>query len=131
MWVTFDVFTWNMMIKLKMAWKRSELECNKIRWLIRKLVHYVNTLWLAILLVAVCWGNSNVSSHSGTFHMTCTVSYFEITLKICIIVGRTINCNKVPPGDKNEWLSVSINVLGEVMVVIDPIYACMPRVWWL
>ena len=28
MWVTFDVFTCNRMIKLKMASKRSELDCN-------------------------------------------------------------------------------------------------------
>ena len=54
MWVTFDVSTCNRMIKLKMASKRSELDCNKIWWLIWKLEHWVITLWLAILVIIVC-----------------------------------------------------------------------------
>ena len=127
MWVTFDVFTCNRMIKLKIASKRSELQVTvTIRWLIWKLEHLVNTPWLAILMITVCWGNWNVSPHAGTFHLTCTVMCYEITLEKCICVGRTI-VNTVPPRDKNKWFSVP----GEGMVVNDPSFARMHRIWWL
>ena len=71
-WVTFDVFTCNRIIKLNIALKRSKLHSN-MRWLIWKLEHLANTPWLATLMITVCWGNWNVSLHAGTFHMTCTV----------------------------------------------------------
>ena len=100
MWVTFDVFTCNRMIKLKIASKRSELHCNWVRWLIWKLEHLVNTPQLAILMIKVCWGNWNVSPHAGTIHMTCTVICFEITLEKCICVSKSI-LSTVPPSNKN------------------------------
>ena len=110
MWVTFDVFTCNRMIKLKIASKRSELQVTvTIRWLIWKLEHLVNTSWLAILMITVCWGNLNVIPHAGTFHLTCTIKCYEITLEKCICVGRTI-VNTVQPRDKNEWFPVSTNI---------------------
>ena len=102
MWVTFDVFTCNRMIKLKIASKRSELHCNWVRWLIWKLEHLANTPQLAILMIKVCWGNWNVSPHAGIIHMTCTVICFEITLEKCICVSRSI-LSTVPPSNKNQW----------------------------
>ena len=89
-WVTFDVFTCNRIIKLKIASKRSELHCNWVRWLIWKLEHLVNTPQLVILMIKSCWGNWNVSPHAGIIHMTCTVICFEITLEKCICVSRSI-----------------------------------------
>ena len=100
MWVTFDVFTCNRMIKLNIASKRSELHCNWVRWLIWKLEHLVNTPQLAILMIKVCWGNWNVSPHAGTIHMTRTVICFEITLEKCICVSKSI-LSTVPPSNKN------------------------------
>ena len=85
-WVTFDVFTCNRIIKLNIALKRSKLHSN-MRWLIWKLEHLANTPWLATLMITVCWGNWNVSLHAGTFHMTWQ-SYAEITLEKCICVGK-------------------------------------------
>ena len=108
MWVTFDVFTCNRMIKLKIASKRSEPTVT-LRWQIWKLEHLVNTPWLAILMITVCWGNWNVSPHAGTFHLTCTVMCYEITLEKCMCVGRTI-VNTVPPRDKSKWFPVSMNI---------------------
>ena len=81
----------------------------RIRWLIWKLEHLVNTPWLAVLMITVCWGNWNVSLHAGTFHLTCTVKCYKITIEKCICVGRTI-VNTVPPRDKNKWFSVSMNI---------------------
>ena len=107
MWMTFDVFTCNRVIKLKIASKRTELHCNT--WQIWKLEHLVNTPWLAILMITVCWGNWNVSPHAGTFHLTCTVMCYEITLEKCMCVGRTI-VNTVPPRDKSKWFPVSMNI---------------------
>ena len=119
MWVTFDVFTCNGMIKLKIASKRSELHCNWVRWLIWKLEHLVNTPQLAILMIKVCWGNWNVSSHAGTIHMTRTVICFEITLEKCICVSKSI-LSTVPPSNKNQWFSGNW-----------PFFAMTHRVWWL
>ena len=52
---------------------------------------------------------------------------WNLLLKKCICVGRTI-VYTVSLGDKNEWLSLSMNVI----VVIDPIFARMHGpVWWL
>ena len=97
MWVTFDVFTCNRMIKLKSGVNLTVT----IRWLIWKLEHLVNTSWLAILSITVYWGNWNISPHAGTLHMTCTVTYYEITLKKC--VGGSI-VSTVPPSDKSYFL---------------------------
>ena len=66
-----------------------------IRWLIWKVEHLVNTSSLAILIITVCWGSWNISPHAGSFHTTCTVIYYEMTLNECISVGT------VPPSDKN------------------------------
>ena len=76
----FDVFTFNRVIKLKMASKKSELLCNN--W-VTKLETWalVNIPRFAMLIITVCWGNWNVSPHAGTFHMTCTVIYYEISFK--------------------------------------------------
>ena len=60
----------------------------------------VNTPWLAILMITVCWGNWNVSPQAGTIHMTCTGIRYEITSQKCICVGGTI-VSTVPPSDKN------------------------------
>ena len=65
MWVTFVVFTYNRMVKLKMASKRSGL---------------------AILMITICRGNWNASAHAGTFHMTCAVLYYEITEKNAFVL---------------------------------------------
>ena len=111
MWVTFDVFTCNRMIKLKIASKRSELHC-KNRWLIWKLEHLVNAPWLAILMITVCRGNWNVSPQeplAGTFHITYTVMCYEVALEKCICASRSI-VNTVPPGDKNKWFPISMNI---------------------
>ena len=105
MWVTFDVFTCNRMIKLKIASKKGKLHCNWVRWLIWKLEHLVST-----------W---NVSPHAGTIHMTCTVIYYEITSEKCICVSRSI-LSTVPPSKKKWTISCKHERLGEVLVVIDP-----------
>ena len=65
MWVTFVVFTYNRMVKLKMASKRSGL---------------------AILMITICRGNWNASPHAGTFYMTCAVLYYEITEKNAFVL---------------------------------------------
>ena len=129
MWVTFDVFTCNRMIKLKIGSKRSELHCNWGRWLIWKLEHMVNTPQLAILVIKVFWGNWNVSPHARTIHMTCTVTYYEITLEKCICVSRSI-LSTVSPSKKKLMLSRKHECLGEVMMVIDLFFARMHRFWW-
>ena len=87
------------MIKLKIASKKSELHCKNQ---VTNLEHdyLVSTLRLAILMIKVCWGTWNVSSHAEAFHMTYTVISYEITLEKCINVSV-------------------VEVLGEVMVVID------------
>ena len=128
MWVTFDVFTCNRMIKLKIGSKRSELHCNWGRWLIWKLEHMVNTPQLAILVIKVCWGNWNVSPHARTIHMTCTVIYYEITLEKCICVSRSI-LRTVSPSKK-------INVIPKAWMFGRsyggnwPFFARMHRFWW-
>ena len=68
--------------------------------LLLKLEHLINTPWLAILIITVCWGNWNVSPQAGTTHMTCTVISYEITLEKCICVSGTI-VSTLPPSDKN------------------------------
>ena len=93
------------MIKLTIALKRMNSTV-RIRWLVWKLEHLVNTPWLAILMITVCWGNWN---DAGTFPLTCIVKFYEITLEKCIYVGRTI-VNTVPPRDKNKLFSVSMNI---------------------
>ena len=107
-WVTFDDFTCNRMIKLMIALKGLNSTV-RIRWLIWKLEHLVNTPWLAVLMITVCWGNLNVIPHAGTFHLTFTIKCYEITFEKCICVGRTI-VNIVPPRDKNGWFSVNMNI---------------------
>ena len=82
----------------------------RIRWLIWKLEHLVNTPWLAVLMITVCWGNLNFIPHAGTSHLTCTIKCYEITLEKCTCVGRTIIVNIVPPRDKNKWFPVSMNI---------------------
>ena len=99
MWVTFHVFICKQDDQAEDSLKKEWLTV-RIRWLIWKLEHLVNTLWLAILMITVCWGNWNVSPQAGTFHMTCTVISYEITLEKCICVSRTI-VSTVPPSDKN------------------------------
>ena len=88
------------MIKLKMASKKSELDCISNQSLFLKLEHLVNTPCLAILMITVCWGNWNVSPQAETIHMTYTVISYEITLEKCLCVRWTI-LSTVPPSDKN------------------------------
>ena len=92
---------------------RSELHCNNQVTNLNLSEHLVNTPQLAVLMIKVCWGNWNVSLHAGTFHMTCTVICYEITLKKCTCVSRSI-LSTVPPSNKNKWFPVSMNIWVEL-----------------
>ena len=88
-----------------------------IRSLLLKLGHLVNTPWLAILVIKLCWGDWNVSPQAGTIHMTCTVISYEITLKKCICVNY---CKYSKPSDKKFMISCKYECLSEVIKVTDP-----------
>ena len=108
MWVTFNFFKCNRMIKLKIASKRSELHCNnQVHNL--KLELLVNTPRLAVLMITVCWDNWNIRPLAGTIHMTSTVICYEITWEKCICVSRTIASTVLPMWQK-LMISWSMNV---------------------
>ena len=102
-----------------------------IRSLLLKLEHLINTPWLAILVITICWGNWNASPYAGTIHMTCTIINYVIILEKCICVSRTI-VSTVPPSNKKLMISCKYECLGEVIVVTGPFFlAKMHRIWWL
>ena len=89
------------------SWRWPQKEVNStvtIRWLLWKLEHLLHTPWLATLMITVCWGNWKVSPRAGTFHVTCTVINYEITLEKCIFVYRTIVGTVLPGAKVNDFL---------------------------
>ena len=89
--VTFDIFTCNRVIKLKMASKRSELNLTN-----PKQIHLGLQFWWLQFAEVI----EMSVPQAETFHMTCTVLSYEVTLEKRICVSRTI-VSTVPPCAKN------------------------------
>ena len=96
MWVTFDVSTYNRMIKLTIASKRSELHydnyvANLEAWALDKYVLGLQFWWLQF---------AEVIEMSVPTQELSWPQYYEITLEKCICVSRTF-VSIVLPTDKN------------------------------
>ena len=96
MWVTFDVSTYNRMIKLMIGSKRSELHydnyvANLEAWALDKNVLGLQFWWLQF---------AEVIEMSVPTQELSWPQYYEITLEKCICVSRTF-VSIVLPTDKN------------------------------
>ena len=118
-------FSWNRMVELNIALKRSELVFNKSASL-GKLGHFVITSSLVILKITVCKGIEvwvPIQQWGCTFHMTCKIIYYEIPRylkKNCIFVWQNY-CKYIYSTTSWQWLMIFCKRehWEGVMVVID------------